>query len=168
MSNVRDDAVVAEQAWNETKADEDPEFIACTRDHQLKLTNAVHDIEEHFDDPFYSTGIVGLEHFEEHVHDILTTQAAAEAAKLQLTEGKQKIEDAKTKREHAEAKDPELKRKREEAEAKDPALKRKREKEEEESAAVAKKRAAAEAKRQAEEDEEDEEEDEEKARNRKR
>jgi hypothetical protein len=112
MSNTRDDAVVAEQAWNETKADEDPEFIACTRDHQLKLTNAVHDIEEHFDDPLYTTGIAGLEDFEESVKTILTTQAAAEAAKAQLTEGKEKREDAREEKAYKDEEENDKKRKR--------------------------------------------------------
>lgn len=57
---------IAEQAWNETKADEDPVYGACAFEHRAKLDTAVDSIKRSG-----SADIAGLEDFEVRVKELL-------------------------------------------------------------------------------------------------
>lgn len=60
---------VAETAWNETKADEDPAYNAVASDFRGKLDAAVRSITE-----TKSAGIAGLEAFEARVKELLAKE----------------------------------------------------------------------------------------------
>lgn len=79
-----DAAAVAAKAWDSTKAKDDRDYTACVTDHQLKLATLVNDIDAHSEDPNYTTGVAGLEDFEEEVKKLL----AAEAKKAEKAEAK--------------------------------------------------------------------------------
>ena len=82
---------IAEEAWNSTKADEDPAYNAVAADHRAKLDTAVQTIRE-----TGNADIVGLEAFEEKVKELLADEKEAEGtpskvpakAKEQATAGK--------------------------------------------------------------------------------
>lgn len=82
---------IAETAWNETKAEDDPDFNAVTPDHRAKLNYTVQTVRE-----TGNADIVGLEAFEAKVKELLADEKEAEGtpsgvparAKAQATEGK--------------------------------------------------------------------------------
>lgn len=63
---------IAETAWNETKAKEDPEYKDTAPDHRAKLDTVVQAIRESG-----NADVVGLEAFEEKVRELLAEEAEA-------------------------------------------------------------------------------------------
>lgn len=65
-------ANIAEIAWNDTKAEDDPAYNDCAADHRAKLDTVVQAVR--------ATGnadVVGLEAFEERVRELLAEEAEA-------------------------------------------------------------------------------------------
>lgn len=84
-------ANIAETAWNDTKAEDDPDYANTAADHRRKLDTAVQAIRESG-----NADIAGLEAFEERVKELLAEEAEAEgtpskvpaAAKAHAEKGK--------------------------------------------------------------------------------
>lgn len=60
---------VAEQAWNETKSESDPDYNAVSGDFRQKLDNVVQSVKE-----TGNADVVGLEEFEKRVVELLAEQ----------------------------------------------------------------------------------------------
>lgn len=63
---------IAEIAWNETKADEDPKYGDAAADHRRKLDTVVQAVRASG-----NADVVGLEAFEERVKELLADEAEA-------------------------------------------------------------------------------------------
>lgn len=85
-------ANIAELAWNQTKADDDPDYANTAGDHRRKLDTVVQAIRESG-----NADVVGLEAFEERVKELLADEKEAEGtpskvpakAKEQAEKGKE-------------------------------------------------------------------------------
>jgi hypothetical protein len=91
------DIEIAEKAWNTTKVKEDPEFAVSAQDHKFKLANAVTDIRAMES----STGIEGLQAYEEEVARLLKLEAEGPQPKGLLGGVDEKEEKRRAEKERA-------------------------------------------------------------------
>lgn len=82
---------IAEIAWNETKAEGDPEYRDVAGDHRLKLDNVVQAVRE-----TGNADVAGLEAFEEKVKELLAEEKEAEGTASKTAAAAKAIPDKAT------------------------------------------------------------------------
>lgn len=79
---------IAEKAWNETKADDDPPYNAVSSDHKQKLDTIVQAVRE-----TGNADVVGLEEFEARVKELVDEQGGPTGTALNPADTADKAEE---------------------------------------------------------------------------